>query len=52
MSHFLETLEMMINQYENDETHLLKCKIELMEQGILDILARVVEMIYYKSVPP
>lgn len=29
-----------------------KCKDELVEQGILDMLMRIIEMIYYKTVPP
>jgi hypothetical protein len=35
-----------------DENRLLKCKNELVEQGILDMIFRGLEMIYYKTTPP
>lgn len=31
---------------------LEKCKIEVVEQGILDILCRTLELLYYKTTPP
>lgn len=48
----LDNLEnLMVRVQDNDEL-LLKCKNELAEQGILDIICKNIEMMYYKSVPP
>ena len=37
---------------ELDEMKLEKCKKELVEQGILDMLCKCIELIYYKMTPP
>jgi len=42
----------MVAEVESSDEDLNKCKNELVEQGILDILCRIVEMIYYKTTPP
>lgn len=44
--------ELMESAMTAGEAALRKCKDELVEQGILDMLMRTIEMIYYKTVPP
>lgn len=48
----LQSIEDMLSRVEFNEPELKKCKEEITEQGILDILMRILEMIYYKTVPP
>jgi len=37
---------------ERSQDKLKRCQDELSDQGILDILICILEMLYYKSVPP
>jgi hypothetical protein len=50
--YILKNLERILLEVESDENEYAKAKQELSEQGILDILCRVLEMIYYKTTPP
>jgi hypothetical protein len=47
----LNNIEDLIKNVEGQDTKLFKCKNELVEQGILDILCRILELLYYKTVP-
>lgn len=42
----------MLLKVEYDDELFLKCKKELVEQGILDAMCVNLEMLYYKTVPP
>lgn len=48
----LQSIEDLLSKAEASEPTLKKCKEEITEQGILDILMRSLELIYYKTVPP
>ena len=37
---------------ERTDEKLIKCKDEFSDQGILDILFCIIEMLYYKTTPP
>ena len=52
MMFILTNLQHRIQEVEHDHDKLDKCKSELSEQGILDIICRCIEMIYYKTTPP
>ena len=47
----LGNIEILIKDVENNSVELFKCKNELVEQGILDMLCRIIEMLYYKTTP-
>jgi hypothetical protein len=49
--YILENIDLIIKNVELDDTAVHKCKSELAEQGILDILCCILEMIYYKTTP-
>ena len=49
--YILENIDLIIKMVELNDTAVYKCKSELAEQGILDILCRILEMIYYKTTP-
>jgi hypothetical protein len=48
----LQNLEEGIMAYDDEPEALLKVKTQFQEQGILDILCRILDVIYYKTVPP
>ena len=48
----LQSIEDLMVKAEQNELQLKKCKDEIAEQGILDVLLRNLEMIYFKTVPP
>ena len=48
----LQNIEDLMQKAGAHEVRLKKCKEEITEQGILDILMRSLELIYYKTVPP
>ena len=48
----LNNVEQRIKFVENDTDMLQKCKTQLSQQGILDLLCRVLDIIYYKTTPP
>ena len=50
--YILKNLEKILLEVESHENEYAKAKQELSEQGILDILCKVLEMIYYKTTPP
>mmetsp|Transcript_30174 Transcript_30174/g.46106 ORF Transcript_30174/g.46106 Transcript_30174/m.46106 type:complete len:580 (-) Transcript_30174:7543-9282(-) len=50
--YILGNLEKLIGQVEHNDVLLEKCKKELVEQGILDMICRCLELIYYKMAPP
>ena len=50
--YILNNVESLLRAVEGDEGALEKCKNELVEQGILDLIFRNLEMIYYKTTPP
>ena len=50
--YILNNLLGLIQNVEGSEIQLEKCKKELVEQGILDMICRCIELIYYKMTPP
>lgn len=50
--YILNNIESLLQAVEGDEGQLEKCKNELVEQGILDMIFRNLEMLYYKTTPP
>lgn len=52
INYILKNLESMLAEVEGSDEDLNKCKNELVEQGILDVVCRIVEIVYYKTTPP
>lgn len=48
----LGNIEEMLESASVNGEELKKCKDEIVEQGILDIIMRILEIIYYKTTPP
>ena len=51
VKYILDNIEELIRNVESNDVELFKCKNELVEQGILDMLCRVLEILYYKTTP-
>lgn len=51
VKYMLNNIDELIREVENNDVRLFKCKNELVEQGILDMLFRILEMLYYKTTP-
>lgn len=48
----VNNIEMLIDEIPTQSEELEQCNTELAEQGVLDVLFRIAEMIYYKMTPP
>lgn len=48
----LQNIEERLKKFEDDPETYSKSKTQLQEQGILDVLCRILDIIYYKSTPP
>ena len=51
VKYILNNIDDLIKDSERSDVLLFKCKNELVEQGILDMLCRIIEMLYYKTTP-
>ncbi len=52
MKVYLELLQATIKAAYGNGIQLMKCQTELAEQGVLDVLCRCVEVMYWKMSPP